>query len=153
MLYAHASSTSIYQAMKSRHKDGRWTDFPNPPVQAEVLDWWFQFQEEQTSDSAHDWKDVRVIGELKESNRDKNGTLLQISRYVRDAFSCQPTRRYVHAFTICGRPFDIHDEPERFIQVITGYTRLGRPSHHHHNPRSVSRKWVSMEDLLFSIPN
>jgi hypothetical protein len=120
----------IYQAMKSRHKDGRWTDFPNPPVQAEVLDWWFQFQEEflsdergyyytttspkdlvgaeakrqidlfvkrndgQTSDSAHDWKDVRVIGELKESNRDKKGTLLQISRYVRDVFSCQPTRRY-----------------------------------------------------------
>ncbi|KAH8753809.1 FunK1 protein kinase, partial [Diaporthe sp. PMI_573] len=166
----------IYQAMKSRHKDGRWTDFPNPPVQAEVLDWWFQFQEEflsdergyyytttspkdlvgaeakrqidlfvkrndgQTSDSAHDWKDVRVIGELKESNRDKKGTLLQISRYVRDVFSCQPTRRYVHAFTICGRemevwifdrsglyspgPFDIHDEPERFIQVITGYTMM-----------------------------
>lgn len=36
----------IYQAMKNRHKDGRWTDFPNPPVQAEVLDWWFQFQKE-----------------------------------------------------------------------------------------------------------
>ncbi|RMZ89596.1 hypothetical protein DV736_g3180, partial [Chaetothyriales sp. CBS 134916] len=166
----------IYQAMKTRHKNGRWTDFPDPPVQAEVLDWWFRFQKEflsqerglyytttspkdlvgaeaqrqidlfvkpsdsQTSDTAHDWKDVRVIGELKESNRDKKGTLLQISRYVRDVFSCQPTRRYVHAFTICGRemeawvfdrsgpyspgPFDIHDEPERFIQVIAGYCMM-----------------------------
>ena len=114
----------IYRAMKYRHIDGRWTDFPNPPVQAEVLDWWFKFQEEflskeqglyytttspkdlvsaesqrqidlfvkrsgvQTLNSAHDWKDVRVIGELKESNRDKKGTLLQISQYVRDVFSC-----------------------------------------------------------------
>lgn len=145
-------------------------------MQAAVLDWWFQFQEEflseerglyytttspkdlvgaeaqrqidlfvkpndgKTSDSAHDWKDIRVIGELKESNRDKKGTLLQISRYVRDVFSCQPTRRYVHAFTICGSEmevwifdrsgpyspdlFDIHDEPERFIQVVTGYTMM-----------------------------
>ncbi|KEF50785.1 uncharacterized protein A1O9_13163, partial [Exophiala aquamarina CBS 119918] len=166
----------IYRAIKGRHKDGRWTDFPNPPVQAQVLAWWFRFQENflskerglyyattspkelvgaeawrqidlfvkpndgRISDSAHDWKDVRVIGELKESNRDKRGTLLQISRYVRDVFSCQPTRRYVHAFTICGRemeawvfdrsgpyspgPFDIHDEPERFIQVIAGYSMM-----------------------------
>jgi hypothetical protein len=36
---------NIYHAMKNRHRHGRWTDFPNPPVQAEVLDWWFQFQE------------------------------------------------------------------------------------------------------------
>ena len=168
----------IYRAMKYRHIDGRWTDFPNPPVQAEVLDWLFKFQEEflskeqglyytttspkdlvsaesqrqidlfvkrsgvQTLNSAHDWKDVRVIGELKESNRDKKGTLLQISQYVRDVFSCQPTRQYVHAFTICGRemevwvfnrsgpyssgPFDIHDEPERFIQVITRYSMMNK---------------------------
>ncbi|RMZ85501.1 hypothetical protein DV736_g6579, partial [Chaetothyriales sp. CBS 134916] len=92
----------IYQAIKPRHKGGRWTDFPDPPVQAEVLDWWFQFQREflskerslyytttspkdlvgaeaqrqldlfvkpsdgQTSGIAHDWKDIRVIGELKD---------------------------------------------------------------------------------------
>jgi protein kinase-like protein len=81
-----------------------------------------------------------VIGEFKESNNNKKGTLLQIARYVRDAFSGQPARRYVHAFTICGRDmevwvfdrsgcyspgaFDIHREPERFIQVIAGYTMM-----------------------------
>ncbi|RMZ90674.1 hypothetical protein DV736_g2093, partial [Chaetothyriales sp. CBS 134916] len=92
----------IYQAIKTRYKDGRWTDFPDPPVQAEVLDWWFQFQREfllkersryytttspkdlvgaeakrqidlfvmpsdsQISDMAYNWKDIRVIGELKD---------------------------------------------------------------------------------------
>lgn len=169
-------TSDIYQAMKNQHKDGKWMDFPNPPMQAKVLDWWFQFQEKflskergtyytttrpkdlvgsearrridiflkpnegQISDSAHDWKDVRVIGKLKESNRDKKATLLQLSRYVRDVFSHQPTRRYVHAFTICGcemeagildrsgpyspGSFDIHENPERFIQVIAGYSMV-----------------------------
>jgi hypothetical protein len=91
-------------------------------------------------DAAHNWKDVDVIGELKESNNNKKGTLLQIGRYVRDVFSCQPTRRFVHAFAICGRDmeiwvfdrsgcyspgaFDIHEKPEQFIQVIAGYTMM-----------------------------
>ncbi|KAF2459673.1 hypothetical protein BDY21DRAFT_338901 [Lineolata rhizophorae] len=166
----------VYKAIKDRHVDGVWTDLPNPPVQADVLNWWFQFQDDflsgerrryysttkpkeligaesqrqidlfvkrynrQPPDIAHDWRDVEVIGELKASNNNKKGTLLQIGRYVRDIFSCQPTRRYVHAFTICGREmevwvfdrsgcygpgaFDIHKEPERFIQVIAGYTMM-----------------------------
>lgn len=92
------------------------------------------------ADAAHDWRDVEVIGELKESNVNKKGTLLQIGRYVRDVFSRQPTRRYVHAFTICGRDmecwvfdrsgcyspgaFNINQEPGRFIQVIAGYTMM-----------------------------
>ena len=166
----------VYEAMKDRHVDGMWTDLPNPPVQAEVLDWWFRLQDDFLSKerrryysttkpkelvgaearrqidlfikrnngkpphAPHDWRDVEVIGELKESNGKKKGTLLQIGRYVRDVFSCQPTRWYVHAFTICGRDmefwvfdrsgcyspgsFDIHEEPKRFIQVIAGYTMM-----------------------------
>ncbi|KAH8753314.1 FunK1 protein kinase [Diaporthe sp. PMI_573] len=166
----------VYEATKDRHVGGAWTDLPDPPVQAEVLDWWFRFQDDFLSEeqrryysttspkdlvgaeaqrqidlfvkrnngqppgAAHDWRDVDVIGELKASNNNKKGTLLQIGRYVRDVFSCQPTRRYVHAFTICGRQmevwvfdrsgcyspgaFDIHEEPERFIQVIAGYTMM-----------------------------
>ena len=91
----------------------------------------------ELSKAMHDWKDVQVIGELKESNKDKKATLLQISRYVRDVFSVQPTRRYIHAFALCGHEmrawvfdrsgpysstaFDIHKEPERFIRTIAAY--------------------------------
>ncbi|KAF2458841.1 serine/threonine-protein kinase Sgk2 [Lineolata rhizophorae] len=94
----------------------------------------------ELSDTKHDWRDIEVIGELKASNNNKKATLVQLGRYVRDVFACQPTRRYVHAFTICGRkmdvwifdrsgcyspgPFDIHDEPERFVQVIASYTMM-----------------------------
>ncbi|KJZ71102.1 hypothetical protein HIM_09521 [Hirsutella minnesotensis 3608] len=165
----------VYEATKDRHVDGAWSDFPDPPVQAGVLDWWFRFQDDFLSeerrryysttnpkdlvggeaqrqidlfvkrkngqpDAAHDWRDVQVVGELKASNNNKKATLLQIGRYVRDVFSCQPTRRYVHAFTICGREmevwvfdrsgcyspgaFNIHENPERFVQVIAGYTMM-----------------------------
>ncbi|OJD28487.1 hypothetical protein ACJ73_00118 [Blastomyces percursus] len=98
--------------------------------------------EPEPSDTKHNWKDIEVIGELKASNNGVKRTLVQIGRYVRDVFTCQPTRRYIHAFTICGREmevwvfdrsgcyspgaFDIHNEPERFIQVITGYTMMNQ---------------------------
>ncbi len=165
----------IYQAVQNRHVDGRWTDFPQTPVQNDVCKWWFDFQDEflssergvyytsitkdltgceakrqidlfvkpnneKLSKVIHDWKDVEVIGELTMSDNNKKAKLLQISRYVRDVFSCQSTRRYVHAFTLCGNEmrswvfdrsgpysstaFDIHEEPERFIRTIAAYVMM-----------------------------
>lgn len=168
----------VYQAVRERHVDGRWTDFPQTPVQNEVCKWWFGFQDEflssergvyytsttkdfigceakrqvdlfvkpsneKLSKVVHDWKDVEVIGELTETDKTKNITkakLLQIARYVRDVFSSQPTRRYVHAFILRGNDmqawvfdhsgpysstaFDIHEEPERFIRTIASYVMM-----------------------------
>ncbi|KAL8897148.1 MAG: hypothetical protein Q9207_007359 [Kuettlingeria erythrocarpa] len=165
----------VYSAVRERHVDGRWTDFPQTPVQNDVCKWWFDFQEEFLSNErgvyytsatndltgreaqrqidlfvkpnnerlskvVHDWKNVEVIGELKASNKEKKAALVQSGRYVRDVFSCQPTRRYVHAFTLCGNEmrawvfdrsgpysstaFDIHKEPERFIRTIAGYVMM-----------------------------
>ncbi|OJD20317.1 hypothetical protein ACJ73_08347 [Blastomyces percursus] len=93
------------------------------------------------SDTEHDWRDIEVIGELKASNnRGVKEPLVQLARYARDVFACQPTRRYLHAFTICGLvmtawvfdrsgcyspgPFNIHLEPERFIRLIAGYSMM-----------------------------
>ncbi|KAL1954026.1 hypothetical protein VTO42DRAFT_1804 [Malbranchea cinnamomea] len=88
----------------------------------------------------HDLKDIEVIGELKASDKRVKEPLVQLARYARDVFSVQPTRRYLHAFTICGSlmttwvfdrtgcysqcRFNIHKEPERFIRVIAGYTMM-----------------------------
>ena len=92
------------------------------------------------SESKHDWKDVQVVGELKQSAQDFKPLLLQLSRYARDIFTAQPTRRFVHAFTLQGRimelwafdrsgpyssgEFDIHNEPTKFIKTITGYANM-----------------------------
>ncbi|KAM4064067.1 hypothetical protein HRG_007111 [Hirsutella rhossiliensis] len=43
-------------------------------------------------------------------------TTLRRDVEVMDVFSCQPTR--------CPGAFDIHEKPERFIQVIAGYTMI-----------------------------
>ncbi|KAL1972797.1 hypothetical protein VTN31DRAFT_6339 [Thermomyces dupontii] len=87
-----------------------------------------------------DLKDIEVIGELKASDKRVKEPLVQLARYARDVFSVQPTRRYLHAFTISGSlmttwvfdrsgcysqsPFNIHKEPERLIRVIAGYTMM-----------------------------
>ncbi|OJD09813.1 hypothetical protein ACJ73_10078, partial [Blastomyces percursus] len=56
------------------------------------------------SRNKHDWRDILVCGELKKSKEEirTKGTLLQMSRYVREVFAAQPTRRFVHAFAVCG---------------------------------------------------
>ncbi|KAI6777566.1 uncharacterized protein J7T54_002968 [Emericellopsis cladophorae] len=66
--------------------------------------------------------------------------LLQITRYVRGVFADQPTRRFVHAFSLCAStmelwvfdrsgpyssgPFNIHDEPDKFARAIVGYATM-----------------------------
>lgn len=169
-------SKEVYNAVKARHVDGRWTDFPKLPAEKAVFEWLSRFQEEFLSDARgtyytstsssdltgaeplrqldffikpscgdssrakHDWKDVQVIGELRVSNNDWKRKLLQLGRYMRDVFSIQPTRRFVHGFTLLGTtmelwvfdrsgpyssgPFDIHEEPEQFIRAIAGYAMM-----------------------------
>ena len=59
----------------------------------------FMKRNDSSSASTHNWKDVHVIGELKEGSTNDNDLLLQLARYAREVFACQPTRRFVHGFT------------------------------------------------------
>ncbi|OJD11474.1 hypothetical protein AJ78_07762 [Emergomyces pasteurianus Ep9510] len=95
---------------------------------------------DDNSDTTHDWKDVRVVGELKHSVRDRKADLLQMERYVKEVFARQPTRRFIHSFILCGTDmemwvidrsgryssgaFDIRKEPERFFRAMIGYTLM-----------------------------
>jgi hypothetical protein len=168
-------SKEVYNAVKDLHVDGRWTNFPDPPVQNAVWEWLRSFQGEFLSDTqgiyyttrstsdltgaearrqldlfikrrsntagpTHDWKDVHVIGEHKQSEERLKPLLLQLGRYVRDVFTAQPTRRFIHGFFLHGTTmelwvfdrsgpyssgrFDIHKEPEQFIRVIAGYAMM-----------------------------
>ncbi|KAI9147408.1 serine/threonine-protein kinase Sgk2 [Paramyrothecium foliicola] len=88
------------------------------------------------------YKHVLVVGEQKKSydtSRFK-ADLLQLTRYVRSVFADQPTRRFVHAFSVCASKmelwvfdrsgayssgtFDIHDEPDKFARALVGYTTM-----------------------------
>ncbi|KAL2045028.1 hypothetical protein N7G274_002803 [Stereocaulon virgatum] len=88
----------------------------------------------------HNWKDVRIIGELKQSKWELKKILLQLARYMRDAFTAHPPRRFIHGFFLhnttmelwvfdrsgpySSGEFNIHEEPDKFIQAITGYALM-----------------------------
>ncbi|KAL9121789.1 MAG: hypothetical protein Q9187_001654 [Circinaria calcarea] len=163
----------VYDAVKVRYVDGKWTDFPNPAVQDAVLKWWLRLQEDFLSDEQgfycssadkalagsdtqgqvdifikpkhkmrdeHDWRDVAVVGELSESDSKDQAKMLQLGRYMRTVFAAQPTRRFIHGFTLLRNTmelwvfdrsgpyssgkFDIHKEPEKFIRAIAGYVMM-----------------------------
>ncbi|KAL7938215.1 serine/threonine-protein kinase Sgk2 [Trichoderma chlorosporum] len=101
------------------------------------------FQAPVTKLSAtYEYKKVLVIGEQKKSYDTSKfkADFLQLTRHVRGVFSDQPTRRFVHAFTLCGStmelwvfdrsgpyssgPFNIHDEPDKFARAFVGYATM-----------------------------
>ncbi|OAA36457.1 serine/threonine-protein kinase Sgk2 [Metarhizium rileyi] len=94
----------------------------------------------EAADAAHDWKNVLVVGELKQSNQKDKSLWLQVGSAVRNVFASQPTRFFVHAFTLTGPEietwifdrsgpysgaiFDIHEKPEKFIRVLCAYLMM-----------------------------
>ncbi|KAG5942176.1 hypothetical protein E4U59_001301 [Claviceps monticola] len=89
----------------------------------------------------HDWRDVLVIGRVRQSEQTKaRELLLQLGSAVREVFARQPTRRFIHAFTLTGTTmetcafdrtgpysdatFNVHEEPEKFVQAFCGYLMM-----------------------------
>ncbi len=87
------------------------------------------------------WRDVQVIGELKESvSKNSLQEIAQFCGYAREVFTNQPTRLFLHGFVlrgsimelwVCDRSgpyscerFDVHKDPVRFIKVIVAYTMM-----------------------------
>ena len=101
------------------------------------LDLFIKSRNKSPSD-LHNWADIRVIGEHTVSQ--DGCKFLQLARYARHVFSTQPRRWFLHGFTLCGtimelhifdrsgaysaEPFDIHQDPERFIRAISGYCMM-----------------------------
>ncbi|KAG5964263.1 hypothetical protein E4U56_002339 [Claviceps arundinis] len=88
------------------------------------------------------YKHVLVVGVQKDAY-DKSmmqANLLRLARHVRSVFADQPTRRFVHAFSLhaskmelwvfdrsgpySSGTFDIHDEPDKFARALIGYTTM-----------------------------
>lgn len=89
------------------------------------------------------WTSVLVVGELKQSRLRslQVDVIVQFAGYIRLIFTTQPTRRFVHAFTLCGSSmrcwifhrggalggpaFSIHSQPELLLRTIIGYASMG----------------------------
>ncbi|ODA78142.1 hypothetical protein RJ55_06746 [Drechmeria coniospora] len=104
------------------------------------LDLFVKMRRDEASDVKHDWKHVLVVGELKKSGQRNKTLWLQVGSAVRNVFSNQPTRLFAHSFTLTGAEmetwifdrsgpysgatFDVHEEPEKFIQIMCGYLMM-----------------------------
>jgi hypothetical protein len=93
-------------------------------------------------DGKHNWTDIRVIGELKQSEISKEfkKELIWLCGYAREVFKSQPNRRLLHGFFIRGsivelwvfdrsgpyscEKFDIHKDSNRSIRVMVGYALM-----------------------------
>ncbi|KKF93904.1 hypothetical protein CFO_g3736 [Ceratocystis platani] len=88
------------------------------------------------------YKNVLVVGGQKKSYHPSRFEVdfLRLTRHVQGVFTDQPTRRFVHAFTLyafnmelwifdrsgaySSGTFDIHDEPDKFARALVGYATM-----------------------------
>ncbi|KKF92127.1 Protein kinase domain protein [Ceratocystis platani] len=89
------------------------------------------------------YKHVLVVGEQRKEPYDTysfKADFIQLTCHVQGVFTDQPTRRFVHAFTLCASEielwifdrsgayssgtFDIHDEPDKFARALVGYATM-----------------------------
>ncbi|KAG6262870.1 hypothetical protein E4U49_002779 [Claviceps purpurea] len=88
------------------------------------------------------YKHVLVVGVQKDAYKKcmMQRNLFRLARHVRGVFTDQPTRRFVHAFSLYASKmelwvfdrsgpyssgiFDIHDEPDKFARALVGYTTM-----------------------------
>lgn len=82
------------------------------------------------------WKDILAVMEIKSSKDQQLQADKQVSRYAQSIFNAQPGRRFVIALTVVEakvtmwifdrsgsiscEPFNIHDEPDKFLRIILG---------------------------------
>ncbi|KAI1167167.1 serine/threonine-protein kinase Sgk2 [Nemania serpens] len=95
------------------------------------MDLFFQTPAPEAS-GIFEYKHVLVVGEQKlsyDTGRFK-ADFLQLTRLVRGVFTDQPTRRFVHAFTLSASiielsgAFDIHNKPDTFARALVGYATM-----------------------------
>ncbi|KAG5957378.1 hypothetical protein E4U58_006126 [Claviceps cyperi] len=148
------------------HSEKKWLHLPLQPTEENVCSWLVQDEDDSDSEDygfdheysqelelwvkkrkngsaveKHDWGDVLAIGRLAQSEQTgAKELLLKLGNAVREASAQQPTRRFVHAFTLTGTTmetwafdrsgpysgatFNAHEEPEKFVQVICGYLMM-----------------------------
>ncbi|KAL9098225.1 MAG: hypothetical protein Q9163_006079 [Psora crenata] len=93
-------------------------------------------------DGKYNWRDVRVIGELKQSvnEGDYREEFAKFCGHAREVFTSQPTRHFLHGFFIRGsilelwvfdrsgpyscERFDVRADPNRFIKIMAGYAMM-----------------------------
>ncbi|KAI0201880.1 hypothetical protein F4808DRAFT_469184 [Astrocystis sublimbata] len=143
----------MLEAIITEHDGNRWKSFPSVPAEQPVWDWLRSLGDRALSDlffqtpvsvasGTFEYKHVLIVGEQKSSHDTGRfkADFLQLTRLVRGIFIDQPTRRFVHAFTLSASimelwvfdrsgayssgAFNIHDKPDTFARALVGYATM-----------------------------
>ncbi|KAG6221742.1 hypothetical protein E4U26_005784 [Claviceps purpurea] len=138
-----ATERAAYSGRPLQYEDGSDSeDYGSDCRYSQELELSVKMRKNGSAVETHDWRDVLAIGRLRESEQtEAKEILLQLGSAVREVFARQPTRRFIHAFTLTGTTmetwvfdrsgpysgttFNVHEEPERFVQVLCGYLMMG----------------------------
>ncbi|KAG6230615.1 hypothetical protein E4U34_000091 [Claviceps purpurea] len=138
-----ATERAAYSGRPLQYEDGSDSeDYGSDCRYSQELELSVKMRKNGSAVETHDWRDVLAIGRLRESEQtEAKEILLQLGSVVREVFARQPTRRFIHAFTLTGTTmetwvfdrsgpysgttFNVHEEPERFVQVLCGYLMMG----------------------------
>ncbi|KAG6147827.1 hypothetical protein E4U37_007778 [Claviceps purpurea] len=138
-----ATERAEYSGRPLQYEDGSDSeDYGSDCRYSQELELSVKMRKNGSAVETHDWRDVLAIGRLRESEQtEAKEILLQLGSVVREVFARQPTRRFIHAFTLTGTTmetwvfdrsgpysgttFNVHEEPERFVQVLCGYLMMG----------------------------
>ncbi|KAG6130388.1 hypothetical protein E4U28_007436 [Claviceps purpurea] len=137
-----ATERAAYSGRPLQYEDGSDSgDYDSDCRYSQELELSVKMRKNGSAVETHDWRDVLAIGRLRESEQtEAKEILLQLGSAVREVFARQPTRRFIHAFTLTGTTmetwvfdrsgpysgttFNVHEEPERFVQVLCGYLMM-----------------------------
>ncbi|KAG5940854.1 hypothetical protein E4U59_002178, partial [Claviceps monticola] len=135
-------TTPTYQPLSwlppLQYEDGSDSqDYGSDSRYSQELELRVKMRKNQSAVETHDWRDVLAIGRVRESEQtEAKELLLQLGSAVREVFARQPTRRFIHAFTLAGTTmeiwvfdrsgpysgatFNVHEEPEKFVPAFCG---------------------------------
>ncbi|KAL2889205.1 serine/threonine-protein kinase Sgk2 [Ceratocystis lukuohia] len=115
---------AMLEGVLTAHDGKKWTTFPKVRDEKLVWDWLRSLEERFLDHAPYRFK----------------ADFLQLMCHVQGVFTDQPTRRFVHAFTLyackmelwifdrsgaySSRTFDIHDEPDKFARALVGYATM-----------------------------
>ncbi|KAG6038875.1 hypothetical protein E4U19_007921 [Claviceps sp. Clav32 group G5] len=154
-----AEPKKIWQRAKRLYSDSekKWLHLPRQPAEdndssdsehygsdyeySQELELLVKKRKTRSAVEKHNWGDVLAIGRLAQSEQtEAKELLLEFGSAVREVFAQQPTRRFVHAFTMTGTTmetwvfdrsgpysgatFNVHEESEKFVQVLCGYLMM-----------------------------
>ncbi|KAI1738573.1 serine/threonine-protein kinase Sgk2 [Xylaria scruposa] len=165
---------TMFQGIMTEYnkRQKKWKGFPKDPEEIPVWKWLCRLEGRHLQGAFNDLHTTTYSNFSQAYNPSKfEQDFLQLMRHVRRIFADQPTRRFVHAFSLLqsimelwvfdrsgpysSEPFDINEHPENFASALVGYAmynseKMGLDTFIKRNNIQIDNTKFKLEKLLVS---